>query len=137
MNPNPFPPSARGRGGINPFANNDRNKPRANWRNHPDFEEEEHREEGLPRPYKMEHEIDHAQPEQGRNLHSLNSLNDMGALQRIIREMMEPKARSGERPTYRKPYRLTLIKYLYHQVSRCQTSPCSTEKIPMPHQSNI
>ncbi|XP_016650494.1 PREDICTED: uncharacterized protein LOC107881367 [Prunus mume] len=28
----------------------------------------------------------------------------MGALQRMIREMMEPKARRGERPTYRKPY---------------------------------
>ncbi|CAL2240398.1 unnamed protein product [Prunus armeniaca] len=95
MDPNPFPPSAIGRGGINPFAN---------WRNHPDFEEEEHKEEGLPRPYKMEHEIDHAQPEQGQNLHHVNSLNGMGALQRMIREMMEPKARRGERPTYRKPY---------------------------------
>ncbi|XP_016647086.1 PREDICTED: uncharacterized protein LOC107880325 [Prunus mume] len=28
----------------------------------------------------------------------------MGALQRMIREMMEPEARRGERPTYRKPY---------------------------------
>ncbi|CAL2259856.1 unnamed protein product [Prunus armeniaca] len=36
MDPNPFPPSVRGRrgrrgrGGINPFANNDRNIPGAN-----------------------------------------------------------------------------------------------------------
>ncbi|CAL2239127.1 unnamed protein product [Prunus armeniaca] len=33
MDPNPFPPLARGRrgrGGINPFANNDRNRPGAN-----------------------------------------------------------------------------------------------------------
>ncbi|CAL2260681.1 unnamed protein product [Prunus armeniaca] len=28
----------------------------------------------------------------------------MGALQRMIREMMEPEARRGERRTYRKPY---------------------------------
>ncbi|CAL2238251.1 unnamed protein product [Prunus armeniaca] len=40
MDLNPFPSPARGRkgrGGINPFANNDRNRPGANWRNHPDF----------------------------------------------------------------------------------------------------
>ncbi|CAL2229303.1 unnamed protein product [Prunus armeniaca] len=108
MDPNPFPPPARGRrgrGGINPFANNDRNRLGANWRNHPDFEEEEeHREEALPRPYRMEHRIDQIQPEQRRNLHPVNSLNDMGALQRMIREMMEPEGRRGERPTYRKPY---------------------------------
>ncbi|CAL9014464.1 unnamed protein product, partial [Prunus brigantina] len=48
--------------------------------------------------------IDHFQPEQGLNPHPINALNDMGALQRIIREMMEPEARRGERPTYRKPY---------------------------------
>ncbi|CAL2277864.1 unnamed protein product [Prunus armeniaca] len=96
MDPNPFPPPARGRWGINPFAN---------WRNHPDFEEEEeHREEVLPRPYRMEHRIDHAQPEQGRNPHPINALNDMGALQRMIREMMEPEARRRERPTYKMPY---------------------------------
>ncbi|CAL9001125.1 unnamed protein product [Prunus brigantina] len=44
MDPNPFPPLARGRrgrGGINPFANNGRNRSGAKWRNHPDFEEEE------------------------------------------------------------------------------------------------
>ncbi|CAL8087294.1 unnamed protein product [Prunus armeniaca] len=68
MDPTPFPPPARGRrgrGGINLFANNDRNRLGANWRNHPDFEEEEeHREEALPRPYKMEHRIDQIQPEQ-------------------------------------------------------------------------
>ncbi|CAL2259857.1 unnamed protein product [Prunus armeniaca] len=52
----------------------------------------------------MEHRIDHTQPERGRNLHLVNALNDMGALQRMIREMMEPEARRGERPTYRKPY---------------------------------
>ncbi|CAL2238250.1 unnamed protein product [Prunus armeniaca] len=52
----------------------------------------------------MEHRIDHIQTEQGRNLHPVSALNDMGALQRIIREMMEPEARKGERPTYRKPY---------------------------------
>ncbi|XP_020411117.1 uncharacterized protein LOC109946773 [Prunus persica] len=51
----------------------------------------------------MEHMIDHAQPEQGRNPHPINALNDMGALQRMIREMMEPEARRGERTTYRKP----------------------------------
>ncbi|CAL9020596.1 unnamed protein product [Prunus brigantina] len=28
----------------------------------------------------------------------------MGALQRMIKEMMEPEARKGERPTYKKPY---------------------------------
>ncbi|XP_016646932.1 PREDICTED: uncharacterized protein LOC107880244 [Prunus mume] len=44
------------------------------------------------------------QPEQGRNLHPGNALNDMGALQRMIREMMEPEARRGERPTYKNPY---------------------------------
>ncbi|CAL9017438.1 unnamed protein product, partial [Prunus brigantina] len=48
--------------------------------------------------------IDYARPEQGRNLHPINALNDVGALQRMIREMMEPEARRGERPTYRKPY---------------------------------
>ncbi|CAL2265796.1 unnamed protein product [Prunus armeniaca] len=37
-------------------------------------------------------------------MHPVNALNDMGALQRMIREMIEPKARRGERPTYRKPY---------------------------------
>ncbi|CAL2255414.1 unnamed protein product [Prunus armeniaca] len=108
MDPNLFPPPTRGRRGrwgINPFANNDRNRPGVNWRNHPDFEEEEeHKEEVLPMPYMMEHRIDHAQLEQGRNLHPVNALNDMGALQRMIREMMEPEARRGERPTYRKPY---------------------------------
>ncbi|XP_021810936.1 uncharacterized protein LOC110754203 [Prunus avium] len=108
MDPNPFPPLARGRrgrGGINPFANNDRNRPGANWRNHPNFEEEEeHREEVLPRPYKVEQRIEHNQPEQGRNPHPVNALNDMGALQRMIKEMMEPEARRGEMPTYRKPY---------------------------------
>ncbi|CAL2247412.1 unnamed protein product [Prunus armeniaca] len=63
MDPNPFPLPARGRrrrGGINPFGHNDRNRPGANWKNHPDLEEEEeHKEEALPRPYKMEHRIDH------------------------------------------------------------------------------
>ncbi|CAL8152480.1 unnamed protein product [Prunus armeniaca] len=108
MDPNPFPPPARGKRGkrgINPFANNDRNRPGVNWRNHPDFEEEEeHKEEVLPRSYRMEHRIDHTQLEQGRNLHPVNALNDMGASQRMIREMMELEARRGERPTYRKPY---------------------------------
>ncbi|CAL9005278.1 unnamed protein product, partial [Prunus brigantina] len=108
MDPNPFPPLARGRrgrGGINHFANNDRNRLGANWRNHPDFEEEkEHREEVLSRPYKVEQRIEPNQPEQGRNPHPVNALNDMGALQRMIREMTEPEARRGERPTYRKPY---------------------------------
>ncbi|CAL2270389.1 unnamed protein product [Prunus armeniaca] len=69
MDPNPFPPPARGRrgrGGINLFANNDRNRLGANWRNHPDFEEEEEqREEVLPSPYKMERRIDHIQLEHG------------------------------------------------------------------------
>ncbi|CAL9011775.1 unnamed protein product [Prunus brigantina] len=63
MDPNPLSPLARGRrgrGGINPFANNDRNILRANWRNHPDFEEEEKdREEVLPRPYRVEQRIEH------------------------------------------------------------------------------
>ncbi|CAL8159870.1 unnamed protein product [Prunus armeniaca] len=108
MDPNPFPPLARGmrgRKGINPFANNDRNSLGANLRNHPDFEEEEeHREEVLPRPYRMEHRIENNQPELGQNPHPANALNDMGALQRMIREMIEPEARRGERPTYRKPY---------------------------------
>ncbi|BFG30041.1 hypothetical protein CerSpe_163150 [Prunus speciosa] len=108
MDPNPFPPLARGRrgrGGINPFANNDRNRPGANWRNHLEVEEEEeHREEALPRPYRIEHRFDQEQPEQGRNPRPVNALNDIGALQRMIREMMEPEARRGERPTYRKPY---------------------------------
>ncbi|CAL8174381.1 unnamed protein product [Prunus armeniaca] len=67
MDPNPFPPPARGRrgrGGNYPFANNDRNRQGANWRNHPDLEEqEEHREEVLPRPYRAEPRIDYAQPE--------------------------------------------------------------------------
>ncbi|CAL2262769.1 unnamed protein product [Prunus armeniaca] len=108
MDPNPFPPLARGmrgRKGINLFAKNDRNSLGANLRNHPDFEEEEeHREEVLPRPYRMEHRIKNNQPELGQNSHPANALNDMGALQRMIREMIEPEARRGERPTYRKPY---------------------------------
>ena len=108
MDPNLFPlpvRDRRGRGGINPFAKNDRNRPGANWRNHLDFEEEEeHREEVLPRPYRMKHEIQHIHPEQGRNQHPVNALNDIGALQRLIREMMEPEARGGDRPTYKKPY---------------------------------
>ncbi|CAL2276890.1 unnamed protein product [Prunus armeniaca] len=103
MDPNPFPPPARGRrgrGGNYPFANNDRNRQGANWRNHPYLEEqEEHREEVLPRPYRAEPRIDYAQPEQGQNLLPINVLNDVGALQRMIREMMEPEARRGERPT--------------------------------------
>ncbi|XP_008222753.1 PREDICTED: uncharacterized protein LOC103322602 [Prunus mume] len=44
----------------------------------------------------MEHRIDHVQPEQGRNPHPVNALNDIGALQRMIREMMEPEARRGD-----------------------------------------
>ncbi|CAL2259836.1 unnamed protein product [Prunus armeniaca] len=108
MDPNPFPPPARGRRGgrgNNLFANNDRNRLGANWRNNPDLEEqEEHREEVLPMPYRAEPRIDHAQPEQGRNHHPVNALNDVGALQWMIREMMEPEARRGERSTYRKPY---------------------------------
>ncbi|CAL8174968.1 unnamed protein product [Prunus armeniaca] len=62
MDPNQFPPLARGRRGrgrINPFANNDRNRPGKNWRNHPDFEEEE----VLPRPYRVEQRIEHNQLE--------------------------------------------------------------------------
>ncbi|CAL2256309.1 unnamed protein product [Prunus armeniaca] len=108
MDPNPFPSPAKGRRGgrgNNFFANNDRNRLGANWRNNPDLkEQEEHREEVLPRPYRAEPRIDHAQLEQGRNHHPVNALNDVGALQRMIREMMEPEARRGERPTYRKPY---------------------------------
>ncbi|CAL9017940.1 unnamed protein product [Prunus brigantina] len=108
MDPNPFPPPARGRrgrGGNHPFANNDRNRPGANWRNHPDLEQqEEHREEVLPEPYRAEPRINFAQPEQGQNLLPINALNDVGALQKMIREMMEPEARRGEMPTYRKPY---------------------------------
>ncbi|CAL8999866.1 unnamed protein product [Prunus brigantina] len=74
-------------------------------RNNPCPEEREgHREEVLPMPYRAEPMIDYAQPEQGRNHHPINALNDVGALQRMIREMMEPEARRGERPTYRKPY---------------------------------
>lgn len=73
--------------------------------NLPDFEEEEeHREEEAPRAYRMEQRVEQNQPEQGRNVAPVNALNDMGALQRMIREMMEPKARRGERPTYKKPY---------------------------------
>ncbi|CAL2237028.1 unnamed protein product [Prunus armeniaca] len=105
MDPNPFPPPARGRRGRRgnyPFANNDRNKQGANWRNHPNLEE--HKEEVLPRPYRAEPRIDYAQPKQGQNLLPINALNDMGALQRMIREMMEHEARIGERPTYKKPY---------------------------------
>ncbi|CAL2228277.1 unnamed protein product [Prunus armeniaca] len=84
MDPNPFPPLAKGRR---------------------DFEEEEeHREEVMTRLYRMEQRIEQNQPEQGRNPHPVNALNDMGALQRIFREMMEPKARRGETPTYRRPY---------------------------------
>ncbi|CAL8084761.1 unnamed protein product [Prunus armeniaca] len=64
MDPNPLSPLARGRRGrwgINPFAHNDRNRLGTNWRNHPDLkEEEEHRKEVLPMPYRMEHMIDHA-----------------------------------------------------------------------------
>ncbi|XP_008223398.1 PREDICTED: uncharacterized protein LOC103323200 [Prunus mume] len=108
MDPNSFPPPARGRrgrGGNNSFANNNRDMLWANWRNHPDLEEEEeHREEVLPRLYRAEPRIDPIQPEQGPNLHPVNALNDVGALQRMIREMMEPEARKGERPTYRRPY---------------------------------
>ncbi|CAL8134419.1 unnamed protein product [Prunus armeniaca] len=92
-------------GRNNLFANDDRNRPRANCRNHPDLkEQEEHRKEVLPIPYRAEPRIDHVHPKQGQNLHPVNALNDMGALQRMIREMMEPEARRGERPTYRKPY---------------------------------
>ncbi|CAL8996878.1 unnamed protein product [Prunus brigantina] len=62
MDPNPFPPPARGRrgrGGNNLFANNNRDRLGANRRNHPDLEEEEeHREEVLPRPYRAEPRID-------------------------------------------------------------------------------
>ncbi|XP_034222874.1 uncharacterized protein LOC117633260 [Prunus dulcis] len=108
MDPNPFPPPARGRrgrGGNNLFANHDRNRLGANWRNHLDIEEQEgHREEPPPRPYRAEPRIDYIQPEQGQNLPPVNALNDIGALQRMIREIMEPEARRGERPTYRKPY---------------------------------
>ncbi|CAL2257101.1 unnamed protein product [Prunus armeniaca] len=64
MDPNPFPPPARGRrgrGGNYPYANNDRNRQGANWRNHPGLEEpEEHREEVLPRPYRAEPRFNHA-----------------------------------------------------------------------------
>ncbi|CAL8082531.1 unnamed protein product [Prunus armeniaca] len=91
MDPNPFPPPARGRRGgrgNNLFANNDRNRLGANWRNNPNLEEqEEHREKVLPRPYKAEPRIDHAQPEQERNHHPVNALNDVGALQMMIREI--------------------------------------------------
>ncbi|CAL9009506.1 unnamed protein product [Prunus brigantina] len=108
MDTNPFPPlerGRRGRGGINPFANNDRNRLGANWRNHLDFEKDkEHREEALHRPYRMEQRIEHNQPEYGRTLHHVDALNDTGALQRMIREMMKPGARRGEMTTYRKPY---------------------------------
>ncbi|KAI5338468.1 hypothetical protein L3X38_017739 [Prunus dulcis] len=108
MDPNPFPPPARGRRGRrgnNLFANHDRNRPGANWRNHLDIEEQEgHREEPPPRPYRAEPRIDYIQPEQGQNPPPVNALNDIGALQRVIREIMEPEARRGERPTYRKPY---------------------------------
>ncbi|CAL8992807.1 unnamed protein product [Prunus brigantina] len=52
----------------------------------------------------MEHKIEHNQPEQGQNPLLVNALNDMGAFQRMIREMIEPEARKGERPTYKKPY---------------------------------
>ncbi|CAL9030060.1 unnamed protein product, partial [Prunus brigantina] len=105
IDPNPFLPPARGRRGNNLFANNDRNRLGGNWRNNPGLEEQEgHREEVLPRPYRAEPMIDYGQPEQGRNLYPINALNDVGALQRMIREMMEPEARRGERPTYRKPY---------------------------------
>ncbi|XP_020421340.1 uncharacterized protein LOC109949659 [Prunus persica] len=102
MYPNLFPPLAkgrRGRWGINPFANNDRNRLGANWRNRLDFEEEV-----MPRPHRMEQRDEHNQPELGLNLHPINALNDARALQRMIKEMMEPKARKGERPAYRKPY---------------------------------
>ncbi|CAL2230229.1 unnamed protein product [Prunus armeniaca] len=108
MDPNPFPPPARGRRGGRGnylFANNDRHRLGANWKNNPDLEEqEEHREEVLPKPYRAKPRIDHARPEQGRNHHPVNALNDVGAIQRMIREMMEPEARRGERPTYRNPY---------------------------------
>ncbi|CAL9012719.1 unnamed protein product [Prunus brigantina] len=99
MDPNPFPPPARGRRGRgmnNLFANNDRNRLGADWRDQ--LEPEEHREEVLPR---RQPRIDHFQPEQELNPHPVNALNDMGALQRMIREMMEPEARRRERPTYR------------------------------------
>ena len=108
MDPNPFPPPARGRrgrGGNNLFANHDRNRPGANWRNHPEVEEqEEHREEVPPRPLRAEPRFDYVQPEQGQIAPPVNALNDVGALRRMIREIMEPEARRGERPTYRKPY---------------------------------
>ncbi|CAL9000845.1 unnamed protein product [Prunus brigantina] len=52
----------------------------------------------------MEQTADHNQPKLGRNLHPVNALNDIGALQRMIREMIEPEARKGEKPTYRKPF---------------------------------
>ncbi|CAL2229811.1 unnamed protein product [Prunus armeniaca] len=87
MDPDPFPPPARGRRGGRDLE-----------------EQEEHREEVLPMPYRAEPRIDHGQPEQGRNHHPVNALKDVGALQRMIREMMEPEARRGERPIYRKPY---------------------------------
>ncbi|CAL8993528.1 unnamed protein product [Prunus brigantina] len=58
----------------------------------------------MPIPYRMEQRAEHNQRELGRNLHPVNALNDMGALQRMIREMMEPEARRGKRPTYKKPY---------------------------------
>ncbi|CAL9019043.1 unnamed protein product [Prunus brigantina] len=138
MDPSPFPPSARGRrgrGGNYPFANNDRNRPGANWRNHPDLEEqEEHREEVLPRPYRAEPRIDYAQPEQGQNLLPINALNDVGALQRMIREMMEPEPEEEKGPPIESHIQLTLIRYPYPQVSKCQTSLYSTERIHMLHQ---
>ncbi|CAL2259896.1 unnamed protein product [Prunus armeniaca] len=71
MDPNPFPPPARrGRGGNYHFANNYRNKAGANWRNHPNLEEqEEHREEVLPISCRAEPMIDYTQPEQGQYRH--------------------------------------------------------------------
>ncbi|CAL2266541.1 unnamed protein product [Prunus armeniaca] len=132
MDPNPFPPLTTGRGGMNPFANNDRNRLGANWRNYPNFEdEEEHREEVIPRPYRMEQRAKHNQPELGRNLPHINALNDIEALQRMIREMMDPKARRGERPTYRKPYPTYI-----NQMPLSLGFKVLMEKTLMRHQSN-
>lgn len=97
MDANQFPPIARGRRerwGNNHFANHDRNRIEGDWRNHNDFKDkQEHKEEPAPRLPRIEQRMRQNPPEQVQNPLPTNALNDMGALQRMVREMMDPEAR--------------------------------------------